>query len=132
MKDEGYKDGAWMFKDSRIALTWPLWNISFPDAKWIIVRRRTGDIIQSCMKTGYMKAYKDEEGWLGMVQEYEKKFIEIVAEKIDHRIIWPERMVDGDYGQFYEMCEWLGLKPTDKAMESLKTLLWGKREKTLK
>jgi hypothetical protein len=124
MKDEGYKDGAWMYKDSRLAITWPLWNISFPDAKWIIVRRRTGDVIQSCMKTGYMKAFKDEKGWLSMVNEYEKRFIEIENEKIDHKIIWPERMVNGDYRQLYELCDWLGLKWEDKAIEVLDKLLW--------
>ena len=126
LKTEGYKKGAWMYKDSRIALTWPLWNISFPDAKWIIVRRRTGDVVQSCMKTGYMKAFKDEQGWLSMVQEYEKRFIEMIDEKIDHRIIWPERMVDGDYGQIYELCDWLGLKWDDKALEFINRLLWSK------
>jgi hypothetical protein len=105
-------------------VTWPLWNISFPDAKWIIVRRRTGDVIQSCMKTGYMKAFKDEAGWLGMVQEYEKRFLEMIAEKIDYRIIWPERMVDGDYTQIYEMCEWLGLKWDNDAIKHVDRLLW--------
>jgi hypothetical protein len=130
MKDEGYKDGAWMFKDSRIALTWPLWNISFPDAKWIIVRRRTGDVIQSCMKTGYMKAYDTPEGWLNMVHEYEDRFIEIENEKINHRIIWPERMVDGDYRQLYDLCDWLGLKYEDKALDFITKLLWS--NKTIK
>jgi hypothetical protein len=134
--DEGYKDGAWMYKDSRLVLTWPLWNISFPDAKWIIVRRRTGDIVQSCIKTGYMKAFKyplnlkilkltnEAEGWLWMVHEYEKRFIEIINEKIDHRIIWPERMVDGDFKQMHELCDWMGVKWNDSALDSINRLLW--------
>ena len=128
MIDEGYKKGAWMYKDSRLSLTWPLWNISFPDAKWIIVRRRTGDIIQSCMKTGYMRAFTKPEEWLKMIHEYEKRFIEIVNEKIDHRIIWPERMVDGDYNQLYELCEWLELKWDEKALEHINKLLWGNKK----
>jgi lambda repressor-like predicted transcriptional regulator len=124
IKDEGYKEGAWMYKDSRLAVTWPLWNISFPNAKWIIVRRRTGDVVQSCMKTGYMKAFKDEAGWLGMVDQYEKRFVEMINEGVNHKIIWPERMVDGDYNQLYELCDWLGLKWNDKAVEHLDRLLW--------
>jgi hypothetical protein len=130
IKDEGYKEGAWMYKDSRLIVTWPLWNISFPDAKWIIVRRRTGDVIQSCMKTGYMKAFKDETGWLGMVQEYEKRLIDMINEGIDHRIIWPERMVDGDYQQIYDICEWLGLTWNEKAMEHIQRLLWKNIERS--
>jgi hypothetical protein len=140
MIDEGYKNGLWMYKDSKLALTWPLWNISFPDAKWIIVRRRTGDIVQSCMKTGYMRAFKDvanikaigakdeASAWLWWVDEYEKKFIEMINEGINHRIIWPERMVDGDYQQLYDLCDWLGLKWDEEALKFIESLLWGKRE----
>ena len=124
--DDGYKDGAWMYKDSRLTVTWPLWNISFPDAKWIIVRRRTGDVIQSCMKTGYMKAFEDEAGWLTMVDAYEERFRQMIAEGINHRIIWPERMVDGDFNQLYELCDWLGLKWDNKAMDKINNLLWSK------
>jgi hypothetical protein len=130
MKDEGYREGPWMYKDSRLAVTWPLWNISFPNAKWIIVRRRTGDVVQSCMKTGYMKAFKDEAGWLGMVEQYENRFREMIAEGINHKIIWPERMVDGDYGQLHELCDWLGIELTDKALDRIKILLWGNTKKT--
>lgn len=129
MRDEGYKEGVWMYKDSRLTVTWSLWNISFPNAKWIIVRRRTGDVIQSCMKTGYMKAFKDEDGWLWMVQEYEKRFIEMINEGIDHRIIWPERMVDGDFKQLYELCDWVGLTFNEKALINIQTLLWGNKQK---
>jgi hypothetical protein len=133
---EGYKRGAWMYKDARIALTWPLWNISFPDAKWIIVRRRTGDIVQSCIKTGYMRAFKnpavikelqlksEADGWLWFVHEYEKRIVEMI-DKINHKVIWPERMVNGDFKQMHELCEWLGLTWNEDALQSVKKLLWG-------
>jgi len=42
--NEGCKD-KWMYKDCRSSLIWPVWNHAYPNAKWIIVRRRTGDII---------------------------------------------------------------------------------------
>ena len=138
MRDEGYKKGAWMYKDARLCLTWQVWNISFPDAKWIIVRRRTGDIIQSCLKTGYMRAFKDVDNikavgaenetkaWLWWVEQYEKKFIEMINEGVNYKIIWPERMVDGDYQQLYELCDWLGLKWETKALEFISKLLWGR------
>lgn len=111
----------WLYKSARLCQIWPVWNYAFPNARWIIVRRRTGDIIQSCMKTSYMRAFKDEEirravgvenerdGWLWWVHEHEKRFVEMIEQGLNCKIIWPERMVSGDYEQVYEMLDWVGL-----------------------
>ena len=119
---EGYKEGEWFYKSSRACLIWRVWNDAFPRAKWVIVRRRTGDIIGSCMKTGYMKAFRDEakrlavgvtteeEGWLWWVHEYEKRFVEMITEGLDCKVIYPSRLVYGDYSQLYELLDWLRLK----------------------
>jgi len=137
---EGYKGGMWMYKSSRITLLWKIWDHTFPKAKWILVRRRTGDIIQSCLKTGYMKAFKDEEirkkigvkteeeGWLWMVHEYEKRFVEMIMSGIDCKVIWPDRMVYGDYQQIYEMLEWLGLPWKSEILTFLDPLLEKSRQ----
>ena len=139
MISEGYKKDNWMYKDSRIALMWRVWHNAFPDAKWIIVRRRTGDVVQSCMKTAFMKAFKDienlasinrvdeESGWLWWVHEHEKRFAEMIVEGVNYRIIWPERMVDGDYRQLYEMLDWLDLKWKVEILGFIDSLLWGNR-----
>lgn len=116
------EDRPWMFKSSKLSQTWPVWHYAYPNAKWIIVRRRTGDIIQSCLKTGFMTAFKDEanwkaigvetetEGWLWWVKEHEKRFVEMMEAGLNCKVIWPERMVTGDYQQVYEMLDWLGLE----------------------
>jgi hypothetical protein len=142
LKSEGYKKGIWMYKDFRSALIWKIWHYAFPEAKWIIVRRRTGDIIQSCIKTGYMKAFKDpenckkvgafseEDGWLWWVHQYENKFIEMITAGLNCQIIWPERMVNGDFNQLFNMIDWLGLKGDSKKIINLvEPLLWGSRSK---
>ena len=141
MMNEGYKDGNWMYKDSRISLMWQVWHYAFPDAKWVIVRRRTGDIIQSCTKTGFMKAFKDESNitavnatdemnaWLWYVHQFEQRFIEMMTEGVNCKIIWPERMVTGDYKQLYELLDWLGLKWKIEALTFIDSLLWGSRPK---
>lgn len=112
----------WMIKHSGLSKLWPIWNYAYPDAKWLIVRRKTGDVIQSCIKTGYMLTFKDpvirneflfeteEEAWLWWVHEHEKRFVQMIEAGLNCRIIWPERMVTGDYKQIYETVEWLGLK----------------------
>jgi len=141
MVEEGYKDGVWMYKDSRLGLMWQVWNNAYRNAKWIIVRRRTADILHSCIETRYMikfkwEAYrkavgaKDErEGWLWMVHQYELKFIEMIQKGLNCKQIWPERMVQGDYQQIHEVCDWLGLPWTEKALDFINPLLWGGKRK---
>lgn len=129
IKQHGYEMGPWMYKDARIALMWPVWHYAFPDAKWIIVRRRTGDIIDSCLKTGYMTAYDTSLGWLGWVHEYEKRFVSMITEGVNCKIIWPERMVHGDFQQLYETLEWVGLPWKTEVLTFIDPLLWGNRRK---
>jgi hypothetical protein len=136
LKSQGYKEGQWMYKDSRSCLIWPVWDHAFPDAKWIIVRRKTSDIVQSCMKTAYMDAFgskvnqmavgvnSERDGWIWWVREYEKRFLEIVEAKLNYKIIWPERMNDRDYGQMHELLDWLELPWNDKVVDLIYSLLW--------
>jgi hypothetical protein len=127
---EGYKEQQWMYLDSKSCLIWPVWNNAYPGAKWVIVRRRTGDIVQSCLKTGYMVAYEDAEGWVSWVHQYEEKFVEMMKAKLDYKVIWPERMVDGDYKQLKELIGWLGLTWSEDVLKYINPLLWNKKNKT--
>ena len=129
MLAEGYKSGPWMYKDARIALMWPIWFYAFPNAKWLIVRRRTGDIIQSCLKTNYMDAYETEDGWLEWVHHYEQRFVEMMNEGVNVKVIWPERMVNGDYQQLQETLNWLGLPWKSEIFNFIDPLLWSSRKK---
>jgi len=122
---EGWKDEPWMYKDSKSCLIWPVWSHAFPNAKWIIVRRRTGDIVQSCLKTGYMTAYEDAEGWVSWVHQYEQKFVEMIEAGLNCKVVWPERIIDGDFQQFKEMIEWLGLSWKQSIIEYINPLLNG-------
>lgn len=130
----------WMVKHSGLSKLWPVWNYAYPDAKWLIVRRKTGDVIQSCIKTGYMLTFKDpvirneflfeteEEAWLWWVHEHEKRFVQMIEAGLNCRIIWPERMVTGDYKQIYETVEWLGLKWNNDIPRVIDPLLNKSRE----
>lgn len=135
---EGY-DGKklWLCKSSKIMQTLPLWYVNFPNAKYIIVRRRPSDIADSCMKTGYMTAFKNEkirksigiaderECWIWWVNQQESALKEFLKNfKIDYRVIWPERMVDGNYDQFNEILKWLGLDWNNEIVELGNKLLW--------
>lgn len=138
---QGYDGGEWFYKSSRACLLWEIWHDAYPRAKWVIVRRRTSDIIESCKKTGYMKAFKDEkkckavgaktedDGWLWMVHEYEKRFVEMITTGLNCKVLYPERLVYGDYSQLYDTLDWLNLKWTKDIFDYIDPLLETSRKK---
>ena len=129
IKDEGYSKGQWVYKDSRLSLIWPVWNYAFPNAKWIIVRRRTGDIVQSCLKTVYMAAFDEREDWIQWVRQYEKRFVGMIEAGVNCKVVWPERMVCGDYQQMHETLDWVGLTWNKEVINWIDPLLWVSRQK---
>jgi hypothetical protein len=141
LKSQGYRDGPWLCKSSKLGQMWPVWYYAFPNARWIIVRRRTGDIVESCCKTGFMKMFKDpnnlklinvtneEQGWRWWIHQYEKRFVNMIESGVNCRVVWPERMVTGDYQQIYETLEWLGLEWSSKIVETIDPMLNKSRRK---
>lgn len=141
IKAQGWtKDKPWMYKCAKMSLIWPVWQYAFPESKWIIVRRKKEDIINSCMKTGFMNAFarpdicekvgaeSEKEGWDWWVSRYEEKFIEIIKEGINAKVVWPEKMILADYKQIKETIEWAGLKWDGvKVMDFIEPKLWKAR-----
>lgn len=140
MRSQGYKAGKWMYKGAKMCLFWPVWHYAFPDAKWIVVRRKTSDIIKSCLKTNFMKAFSrpavqkavgvtsEWDGWLWWVHQHEDRFREMINEGLNVKVVWPERMVDGNYQQIQETVEWLGLQWNSEALSFVDSKLWKARE----
>lgn len=62
MQNEGYQNGPWFYKCPKMAHIWPVWNFAFPEAKWVIVRRKTGDIVNSCCILGGRSKVRTLEG----------------------------------------------------------------------
>ncbi len=141
MRQDGYKDGPWYIKGSLISLTWPIWHYAYPKAKWVIIRRRTGGIISSCLKTNYMDAFRDptkrdqigakteQEGWKWWVRQYERRFVDMITEGINCQVVWPERMIYGDYQQMFTIIDWLGLKWKSEALTFVDPKFWKSRIK---
>jgi len=143
LKSEGYEKGSWMFKDAKIAMLWRIWNFHFPDIKWVIVRRKKSDIIESCMKTGFMRAFANKtiqkkvnakneyEGWKWWVEQHEAKFKQIkeTISKNNWFEIYPEKMVTGDYTEIMNLIEWLGLEWNSDVLQFIDPLLWKSRHK---
>lgn len=121
---QGYTEGIWMYKSTGISHIWPIWNDAFPNAKWVIVRRKPSDIINSCMKTKYMTQFKTESGWLSWVRMHEIQFTNMIQSGLNCKIIWPERLIQGDDAQLRELIEWVGLSWKDDVLDVIDPLLW--------
>lgn len=125
------------YKDSQITQLWKLWHNNYPNAKWIIVRRRTGDVLNSLRDTAYMIKFKskknieqvgastEREAWLWWVGQYEERFRDIISPEydIDYRIVWPERMRDGNFEQMKEVVNWCNLEWNNEIEDIMGKLL---------
>lgn len=130
---EGYQEGEWFYKGARSCLFWPVWHYAYPNAKWIIVRRRTADIATSCLNTGFMSYYKEYDEWVKWVNHHEEKFVEMIQAGLNVKQVWPERLIKGDYEQIHELIEWLGLTWKEKeVIDFISPKLWKAKQKHLK
>ena len=113
-----------------MCLLWPLWHNAFPEAQWIIVRRDPMDIVNSCMRTGFMRGYGTPVGWRYWVMEHEKRFSEMKDAGLDVREVWPQKMINGEFSEMESVVKELGLEWDEKkAVEFICPDLWkgGKR-----
>ncbi|MDH3232203.1 MAG: sulfotransferase [Alphaproteobacteria bacterium] len=115
----------WGYKDAKITLTWPMWHAAFPDAKWIIVRRETDAIIDSCLRTHFMKRYGDNrDGWHQWVAFHLKQFKAMAAADVDVLEVWPQAFIE-DPSQFSEVTDFCNLPFRQKHVtEAIDPALW--------
>lgn len=118
VQSQGYKDGPWFYKGAKACLIWYLWHRAFPDAQWVVVRREARDIAASCLRTSFMRAYKDLPGWLYWVDRHERRFDEMRQAGINVREFWPSRAIEGDFGYVREFVEGLGLEYNEKLVKA--------------
>ncbi len=116
---QGYKEGPWYYKGAKLCLIWPIWDKAFPDAKWVIVRREDDDIINSCIHTGFMRAYNTAEGWQGWIDVHLRRFSEMKSSGLNYREVWPSKFVAGDYSEIQDVIEWLGLEFDESIVEDM-------------
>lgn len=141
-KNEGYQKGPWMYKGAKMCLIWPIFQRSFYHAKWVIVRRRTDDIIDSCIKTSFMHAFNKKEnqkavnvnsqreGWLWWVKQHLKRFEEMEKTGLNIKYVWPEKMIEnGNYQEIKDVIKWLGLKWDNDVFDFVTPGLWNTANK---
>lgn len=107
----------WGYKCAKACLIWPLWVEHFPDAKWVIVRRDKERIIDSCLRTHFMRAHKDRVGWGAWADGYIKRLEELKWEA-DCIEVWPDDAVKGDVEAYRPVVEFCGLDWNEDAVRA--------------
>lgn len=127
LRSQGYpgNNQIWFYKGAKMCLFWPIWARAFPDARWVIVRRKTGDIVNSCLRTTFMRAYKKASGWYYWVDQHKERFIEMHQAGLNIREVWPQKMIGNDFSEIEDVVKSLGLNwDYDKAIEFVEPALW--------
>ena len=106
-------DGSrrWLFKDAKLALIAPLWIAAFPDADWIVVRRRRDAVIASALRAKPMakRLGRDWSRWKTWAHDY-LAHLESLAEAVDVRVeVWPARDIFEDPAGLVPAVKDLGL-----------------------
>ena len=126
LKDEGLKEGQrWFYKGAKMCLFWEVWHRTFPQAQWIVVRRPDSQIVRSCMRTTFMRAYSTVEGWMEWI-EYHKERWKEMEDNVHMRYLQADRLVSGDYSELKKIIKWLGLEYNEsKIKDFVEPGLWG-------
>lgn len=122
---QGYPGGRWFYKGAKMCLLWPLYAVAFPDAEWVVVRRDDEEIVRSCLRTGFMRAFDAAEGWHQWVQVHHRRFGEMRAVGLKINEIWPVKIVHGDFSEIRALIQQLGLnwnKP--RVVDFVSPALW--------
>lgn len=126
MKWEGYKEPRhWYYKGAKMCLMWPVWHAAFPDAKWIIVRRPDEQIIESCLRTAFMRRFQDAKGWQTWVDWHKQRFREMIDNGLNVTEVWANTMVEGDISAIGSFVRENGLNWNKQAVkEFISPELW--------
>lgn len=106
----------WAYKCAKATLIWPVFHEAFPEAKWVIVRRDKRKIAESCVRTDFMRAYKDVEGWESWVEAHERRF-EKMRQSLNYIETWPDRYVL-DPVEFKPVAEFCGVEFSEDIVRS--------------
>ncbi len=119
LRREGY-DGSrpWLFKDAKLTLLWPQWVAAFPQARWVIVRRDTEAVIDSCLRTHFMAWHGlDRSQWRAWAESYQTRLQRLTASVPWWREIHPHRLVHGDWRPFLSLAHALGLQASPTQLQ---------------
>ena len=121
---QGYSGGPWYYKGAKMCIMWPMWVRAFPDAKWIIVRRKASEIVDSCLRTGFMRNRDSRAGWGEWIDEHECSFNEMRNAGADIKEVWSNNIIAGDFSQLIEALDHCDVAWQQSAADFIDTQLF--------
>lgn len=120
MKEQGVGvDDNWYFKDAKALLIQQTFLMSFPEAKWILVRRDIDDIIDSCMRANFMSDRNTVGEWYDWVIHY-FKLMDKLKERTENWLdVHYENLMNENYEEIKGVIEWLGLEYNEKYIDKI-------------
>ena len=72
-----------------------------------------------------MRAYAGREGWKTWVDVHIERFEQMKEAGLNIREVYPQEMIDGNFGEMKSIIDWLGLEWKDlKARDFVTPSLW--------
>lgn len=116
---EGWSGGPWAYKDAKLTLLWPLWRREFPNARWVVVRRKKGEVVRSCLQTNFMRQHSSNSAfWMEFHDAYFRRMVALAESGAWHREVEPQKIFDGDWSEFEALVADLGLAFNKEACEA--------------
>jgi len=109
-EEQGLNGKRWFYKEPKIVIMWKLWHEAFPEATFVVVRRKRDQIINSCLRTGFMRAFDNYDGWKWWTDNYLNRIKNMKKEISNFHEIWPEKMIDGDLFEIKQLVKNIGLE----------------------
>jgi len=95
-------------KECKSVFFWEHIHEKFPDAKWVIVRRKQPEIASSCVRTSFMMRHKEHKDWFPMIRTYEKHLEDMKAH-VDFHEVWPKEFKNNpEDTSMRDAVEWCG------------------------
>jgi hypothetical protein len=108
-------NGGQGYKDAKLLLLWPIFRRAFPNARWVLVRRDPKEIVDSCIRTPFMKKRQFKAGWIEWVQEHEFRMNDLKESGANVCEIWPDPHEPECFREAVEFC---GLRWDQSAVRS--------------
>jgi hypothetical protein len=105
IESQGYNSKQrWIYKAPKITLLWRMFDRAFPNADWIIVRRKRDGFVKSCIKTSFMGQHsKDPRFWNALADEYDVRLDQLAASVKNVYEIQTEDILNGDTADLKSM-----------------------------
>ena len=97
-------------KEPKLCLYWEQWANTFPDSRWIVVKRATSEIFESISKrTPWMRNSLEDAGWHYYIHHHLRRIEELKAGVRHWFEIDTGEVVSGDFIKIQQCAEWCGL-----------------------